>query len=227
MLFTFEKSVFTNISSTVLWHTSRLVFLIDHFILSCLQPQNQVRHFSFSQLFYHFTVCLSPKNVRWPWNGIVVDLGVDVNQDPRVSRAICTWEADSAWALRPTARHLKLVARHIELRATHAACDMQSNNFSPQQVVACSEAGGHSKGALPAVVVQRHGSPGLGRHVIAFLVDLEPNRAGAVRDGRIVDPGHVHDDWPEMVPADGLLIAGPLVGLSVHLYGYVLAGCEL
>lgn len=150
------------------------------------------------------TIHLSLKNISWPWNGVAINVLVDVDHDSWVALAICSRKAYSAQACCPTASHLQLVTRHIELGAARCRGGVQSNDLSPQEVITRGKAGWDGEGALAAVVVERHGPPCLGRDVVAFFIDFKPDCTGAVSGLCVGDPTHVDDYRAKVVSADGL-----------------------
>lgn len=114
------------------------------------------------------------------------------------------------------------VAAHVELRTAALAGSVEGDRLGADEVVAGGDLAGELEGALAAVRVEEVGAPGLGAGVVAVLVDLEPVTA-AVGRGGVVHLAHVHHDGAEVVPADGLVAAGPVVHLRVHLDGEVIA----
>ena len=114
------------------------------------------------------------------------------------------------------------VAAHIELSTAALASSVQSNRLGADEVVAGGDLAGELERTLAAVLVEQVGAPGLAAGVVAELVDLEP-LAGAVGRGGVVHLAHVHHDGAEVVPADGLVAAGPVVHLRVHLDGELVA----
>lgn len=94
---------------------------------------------------------------------------------------------------------------------------MKSDGLRSDEVVTSGDLAGDLERPLAAVLVEGVGAPGLAAGVVAELVDLEPRGRGAIGRLGVVDLGHVDDDGAEVVPADGLVGAGAVVGLGVHL----------
>ena len=70
---------------------------------------------------------------------------VDVDQNARVCRLVCTWDGDCRGGLRARAtRNIDLRTFHVELCAALAASCMKGNDLSAQEVLAWSNAAGDS-----------------------------------------------------------------------------------
>jgi hypothetical protein len=115
------------------------------------------------------------------------------------------------------------VAAHIKLRPAARAGGVQGDRLGTDEVVTRGDLAGDLERALAAVCVESVGTPGRGGRVVAKLVNLEP-LPGTIGCGGIVDLAHVDHDGAEVVAADGLIRAGPVVHLGVHLDVELIAG---
>jgi hypothetical protein len=137
-----------------------------------------------------------------------------------IPQRVSTREANTSRVRASAVLDVNLEARDVRLRV--ASTGVKGNDLRADKVVAGSQGLGNSKGALAAVGVEDLSAPGSGRAAVAILGDLEPRSAGCGLGVR--DLGHVNYHGAIVVSSNGLVGAGSLERLSVHLDGQAATG---
>ena len=156
------------------------------------------------------------------WDGVRVERLVDVDLDAWVRAGVGSRETDRLRRGATTAtRHLNLSAlhldkrsvfgwisnqqdAHIKLRAGVVARTVQRDELVTEEVEAILDARRDLERDLALVLDHCVHAPGVGRRVIAFLVDLEPGEARRVEVRRVVDLGEVRNDGALVRRVDGV-----------------------
>jgi hypothetical protein len=165
---------------------------------------------------------------------------VDGETKTGASLGVCLRESDTLGLEGSATGDGKLVAGHVVLGTTGGASSVKCDSLSTEEVVtrsdvlrngevklsACSmlEMSPKTGGLVHTVVVEVLGTPEVvvtlsGIWVLSpgVLVNLE-ELAGTIGSGRVLNLGHVCEDWPPMSATDSLLLAVTGVVL-VHLDG--------
>lgn len=167
------------------------------------------------------------------------------DEDAWVRRAVRAGELHGGWARGASTANLELEAGHVELGTADAARHVEgyakwtklvfmptiqkqtrTDDLSAKKILARSDVGGEGEGEVAAVIVEHLRGPVV--RVVrrqTHLGDLEPARGGADGRGCIVDLREVDVDWAVVVAAYGLVRAGAVGRLLVHLHCERVARC--